>query len=91
MHRSSAKGLSALIVSIGTVLAAISAVATAGTPAKAAKANTPSFRTSSRHGVSKPLRSYKFEGPLQIKPNRAVPNERELPKQSRRRPPSAAW
>ncbi len=53
MYRSSAKRLSAFIVSIGVFLAGASALVAAE---KSAQAGAPKFKISSRRGQSAPLR-----------------------------------
>ncbi len=75
MYRSSAKGLSAWIVSVGACLFLV------GTSALLAAQNAgqaPKVRVSARNHTSRPLREYRMQGPLAPRPPRQIKNE-QLP------------
>ena len=68
MYRSSAKRLSAFIVSVGFVLGGVSALF-------GAESQTPKVRLSVKHGKSAPLRDYQVAGPVAPRAPREVKNK----------------
>src|SRR4029453_6482996 len=70
MYRSSAKRLSAFLVSVGLFLTGGFAIA-----ATQSTGQTPKVRFSTKNRTSKPLREYQFVGPVQPRAPREIKNE----------------
>ena len=77
MYRSSAKRLSAFLVSVGFVLGSATALFAAQSVSQ-----TPKITHSVKHAKSAPLRDYKIEGPVIPRPPREVKNKNLPPKAS---------
>ena len=77
MYRSSAKRLSAFIVSVGFFLSGASALIAAQQAGQ-----TPKVRMSVKNGKSAPMRDYQMQGPLVPRPPREVKNKQLPPKVS---------
>ena len=88
MYRSSAKRLSALIVSVGACLFLVGSSALLA--AQKAGQAAPKVRFSVRNGTSKPLRDHRVQGPVAPKPPREIKNKQLPVKDSRGSGPDPA-
>ena len=88
MYRSSAKRLSALIVSVGACL--FLAGSSALLAAQKAGQQAPKVRFSVRNATSKPLRDHRVQGPVAPKPPREIKNKQLPVKNSRGSGPDPA-